>query len=365
MNTAYMPRAAIIDCTDAGIDLGNARYGGGLLIRDHATRDPLAAVLPDPKNHGLFDHAELVRRALAGDIGKLEAQLVQARALLAEAGGLIDDAVSSHIYDDHEEQPDDCAYKVLTDQIDRFLASQSGPANTRVVIYVHGGIVEEITTDTGAPGVQVVVIDADADGADDFYEYDGRNVAVSVHEPDLKPVNWARDFTDEDGEPQNPLDTETIGGGLTLDMGNFILAGGVIAPAMPEELHEAFHGGRAQIEGWGIFESDSRGLEINRDDESGRFETDDDAEAFVRKMAETSVYHAYALAIHDRVRQHHRDVARALGYEVVADPTGGTGMKWFATLRGEAVHGACRDEASAWTWAYMDAGEKGLLDDEG
>lgn len=45
------------------------------------------------------------------------------------------------------------------------------------------------------------------------------------------------------------------------------------------------HGEEAESQGWNIFESDERGLEIQRDDEAGIFDTDEDAVKYVERQA--------------------------------------------------------------------------------
>lgn len=53
---------------------------------------------------------------------------------------------------------------------------------------------------------------------------------------------------------------------------------------------------QAMSEGWGIFWSDSRGWEIQRDDERATFPTDDDARDHVRRRAsEGFEYHRHVL----------------------------------------------------------------------
>lgn len=55
---------------------------------------------------------------------------------------------------------------------------------------------------------------------------------------------------------------------------------------------------RADREGWNIFESDTHGLEIERDDEEAIFPNDETALTHCIAMAEVSQLHAKALAIH-------------------------------------------------------------------
>lgn len=50
-------------------------------------------------------------------------------------------------------------------------------------------------------------------------------------------------------------------------------------------------------EGWGIFDSDTRGLEIERDDEAAIFPHDDAAVEYVNEKAKTDAFHQKALDV--------------------------------------------------------------------
>lgn len=301
-------------------------------------------------------------------------RLIGAEQLLIMASEVIEEAMTSHIYDDSngERPEEDCAYQGTVDGIAAFLSG--APPESRVVIYVKDGIVEDIVTDTPLPSkLRVVVIDADADGADDYYEHDGRNVCVSVHEPDFKAIDWDKDFLLDGEAPDNPISED----GFTPAMAAALLDGTPEAPPTIADLWKAFDGRMAFREGWGVFESDRRGLEIQADGDRPQFVRngsayDEEAEDHVRNRASGgSLYHAYALAIHDRQAADHRRVAEALGYKVL--PLAGLGFQAYRENGRTEGSDLTRDdgepfrfqrEAAAWTSCYMDAGARGLLEDE-
>lgn len=241
--------------------------------------------------------------------------LLTARRLLGEASGLIEDAITTHIYDEDngDEIPSDCVYTATVAEIDAFLAGAEQP-EVRVLVRVRGGQVEAIETDRPMSGLRVVVADFDTDGADpeeltdvNLGVEDWRWAHVSVHEPEhRRTLIWAEDFRDPDTEKL----IDIFAPEMPRAMVDLLIRGAAGSDPVPlTTMFEAFDGEIAEREGWGLFDSDTYGFEIEADHDrpqfmrDGRYD-DEAAVAFVReRAARGSIYHAYALAVHDRQRE--------------------------------------------------------------
>lgn len=99
--------------------------------------------------------------------------LSRAFGLIETMRGLIDEAMSTHIYDfDNGDEVDpECGYQAAVDAADAFLAENhlAKPELVRVVVTVEGGIVQDVSTDRPLPGVQVIVLDYDMEGDEDLF----------------------------------------------------------------------------------------------------------------------------------------------------------------------------------------------------
>lgn len=124
-------------------------------------------------------------------------------------------------------------------------------------------------------------------------------------------------------------------------------------------------------EGWGLFESDTYGWEVEADADSDLFvrdgvHYDDEAVAFVRGAAKAgSNIHQLALAIHEAQEAENRTAAQTAGYEIRAGFSHeiSVGLAWGYVRPGElSVNYTGRTEIAAWSAAFRDAAEKGLLD---
>lgn len=236
-----------------------------------------------------------------------------------------------------------------------------------LVIHMGGGLIEQVTAPEEIPGLKVVVIDSDTEGTShDVYTYKGDEVVVSVETPTVYPISWDADFTDGDGEAVNPLVDD-------LDEVNERLQS-VLGPARNlddltmEQLVDVFdrESRRAAREGWCLIESASRGLEIEADNDSGRFchggeSHDDKAVGFVREQARTgSIFHRLAAEIHRCGRNQLRLEAEALGYHAYA-----VDEHWrYINAQTRQIQSGFATEEAAWTAAYMHAYDAGLLEDE-
>lgn len=100
-------------------------------------------------------------------IAALRARLDDATRLLKEGASLIDEALTTHIYDEDngDEIPDDCPYVEHSEAVDKFLAGAPvPPEKIRIGVTMEGGLVRDVFSDKPCPQVEVVVIDYDVEG---------------------------------------------------------------------------------------------------------------------------------------------------------------------------------------------------------
>lgn len=319
-------------------------------------------------------------RWLSVQLALRDMQLAEARRLLGECGSLIDEAVTTHIYDTQNGDviPEDSAYVQAGKAVEAFLSHGAAQpaAAIRIGVLVDGGVVHEVFSDQPLPGVAVVLIDKDVGAYDedeiykvrgihDHREWFEAGVVVQdvVHE---ERFDWSKSFKDpEAGEvvdvfQSNPIETEN-------DHIRQRFHGELFSAQSLATLHDAFNPQAALHEGWLMAQSDTYGLQIERDNDLGRFATDDDAIAFVRaRAADGSLYHLLALAIHEKQESENQADAKAAGYGVFRITTDDdTGAWGFIRPAGRDGGGPFWTETAAWSAAYRDALERGLLEDEG
>lgn len=112
-------------------------------------------------------------------------------------------------------------------------------------------------------------------------------------------------------------------------------------------------------EGWNLFESDTYGFEIERDEDEDAFATDDEALAYVRARAKGgSPLHQMALAIHEAQERENRDAAEAAGYRFRLVQLE-AGIRHRAVRPNWSTVGDYETEVAAWSAAWRDLQENG------
>lgn len=175
------------------------------LVLDHMLAHEAKAFETDePVNAAdLLDAFVEWRAELRDALNRLRPPII--RQLLADAANLLDEAVTSHIYDEQngDEIPDDCPY-VLTARECGAAAAGEIPTQ-RIGITVQGGVVQSVWSDRPVVGVDVTVFDFDADDDDDGVSivngeggFDQRCAVTTGKEIEQAAWPTIREITDED-----------------------------------------------------------------------------------------------------------------------------------------------------------------------